>query len=511
MIPGNRSAGRRILFAGVVLLGSLFFSAMAWSSSKAPLSEDSEACLDCHATATPGIVAGWKTGEMARMTPEAAMKRPPSERRISVKKPPEKMGKVVVGCAECHTMNPEKHKDTFEHNGYSVHVVVTPGDCAACHPKEVEQYGGNLMSHAYGNLQGNSLYRSLADSTNGLQTFENMKITHAKPDPQMDADACLYCHGTKVEVKGFKTLDTPDGEMDFPVLTGWPNRGVGRINPDGTKGSCTACHTRHGFSMAMARKPYTCSECHKGPDVPAYKVYTVSKHGNVFASLGSRWNYDTVPWILGTDFTAPTCAVCHMSRVDSEAGDVLAARTHRMNDRLPLRLFGLIYAHPSPRSPDTTVIRNGQGLPLPTELTGEPATPYLIDSKEQAKRQKTMEKICLGCHSRGWVDGHFARLKKTVRYTNDMTLTATKIMLSAWERGFAKGLAQKDSPFDEAIEKMWVEQWLFYANTTRLASAMTGADYGVFANGRWSMSKNIQDMFDWLKLRVNDEKEVAKP
>ena len=230
------------------------------------------------------------------------MKMPLPERRISVKKPSDITAKVAVGCAECHTMNPEKHKDTFEHNGYSVHVVVTPGDCAACHPKEVEQYGGNLMSHAYGNLQGNSLYRSLVDSTNGLLTFENMKLTQTKSDPQMDADACLYCHGTKVEVKGFKTRETPDGEMDFPVLTGWPNRGVGRINPDGTKGSCTACHTRHGFSMAMARKPYTCSECHKGPDVPAYKVYNVSKHGNIFAALGSGWQYDALPWTLGKDF-----------------------------------------------------------------------------------------------------------------------------------------------------------------------------------------------------------------
>ena len=511
MITKNRIAGNRLFTAGVLFLGILFFSSVTSPVWGAPLSEDSEACLDCHVTATPGIAAGWKKGRMARVTPEAAMKNPLSERRISVGSPPEKTAKVVVGCAECHTMNPEKHKDTFDHNGYSVHVVVTPGDCAACHPKEVAQYGQNLMSHAYGNLQGNSLYRSLADATNGLQTFKQMKITHAKSDPQMDADACLYCHGTKVEVKGLKTRDTPDGEMDFPVLTGWPNRGVGRINPDGTKGSCTSCHTRHEFSMAMARKPYTCSECHKGPDVPAYKVYSVSKHGNVFASMGNQWHYDTVPWILGKDFTAPTCAVCHISGVVTEEGDVLAERTHQMNDRLPLRLFGLIYAHPSPISPDTTVIRNAQGLPLPTELTGAPASKYLIDAKEQGKRLKTMETICLACHGREWVDGHFARLNRTVQYTNTMTLTATKIMLAAWEKGFAKGPAQKDSLFNEAIEKMWVEQWLFYANTTRLASAMTGADYGVFGNGRWFMSKNIQDMLDWLKLRIKYEEIIKKP
>ena len=43
-----------------------------------------------------------------------------------------------------------------------------------------------------------------------------------------------------------------------------------------------------------------------------------------------------------------------------------------------------------------------------------------------------------------------------------MTLTATKILLSAWEKGQQKGLAQKDSIFNEAIEKKWVEQWLFF-------------------------------------------------
>ncbi len=34
-----------------------------------------------------------------------------------------------------------------------------------------------------------------------------------------------------------------------------------------------------------------------------------------------------------------------------------------------------------------------------------------------------------------------------------MTLTATRILLTAWEKGSAKGLAQKDSPFSETIEK----------------------------------------------------------
>jgi hypothetical protein len=188
--------------------------------------------------------------------------------------------------------------------------------------------------------------------------------------------------------------------------------------------------------------------------------------------------------------------------VVSEEGKVVAERTHQMNDRLSWRILGLIYAHPHPESPDTTVIRNKAGLPLPTELTGEPVAKYLINAEEQDKREKAMQQVCLACHSNGWVNGHFARFENTIKTTDAMTLTATKILLSAWEKGAAKGLAQADSIFNEAIEKKCVEHWLFFANTTRYASAMMGADYGAFANGRWYMSKNVQEMADWLEFKL---------
>ena len=399
-------------------------------------------------------------------------------------------------------MNSEKHKDSFDHNGFKVHIVVTPSDCATCHPIEVQQYGKNLMSHAYGNLINNTLYRSLIDSVNGIQSFENMKITLKSPDLETNLDSCLYCHGSELKVKGIKARKTAMGEMEFPVLSGWPNQGVGRLNPDGSKGSCVSCHTRHQISIEMARNPYTCSECHKGPDVPAYKVYEVSKHGNIHSTLGKGWNFNAVPWTVGKDFTAPTCATCHASLIVNEAGEVIAERTHQMNDRNAWRLFGLIYAHAHPKSPDVTVIKNRAGLPLPTELTGEPVAKYLIDAKEQEKRREAMQKVCLSCHGQGWVDGQWARFENTIKTTNEMTQTATKILLTAWEKGAAKGLAQKDSIFNEAIEKKWVEQWLFFANSSRFASAMMGADYGVFANGRWYLSKNIQEMIDWLEFKL---------
>jgi hydroxylamine dehydrogenase len=176
-----------------------------------------------------------------------------------------------------------------------------------------------------------------------------------------------------------------------------------------------------------------------------------------------------------------------------------------MNDRLSWRIFGLIYAHPHPRSADTTIIKNNAGLSLPTELTGEPATEYLIEPTVQQERREVMRNICLACHSHGWVDRQFVRFENTIKTTNEMTLTATQILLAAWEKGAAKGLAQEDSIFNEAIEKKWVEQWLFYANSTRYSSAMVGADYGVFANGRWYMSKNIQEMSDWLEFKLTEK------
>ena len=113
-----------------------------------------------------------------------------------------------------------------------------------------------------------------------------------------------------------------------------------------------------------------------------------SKHGSIFSSKSSDWDFTAVPWTVGKDFTAPTCAACHISQLQNTDEVELVKRTHRMNDRLPWRLYGLIYAHPHPIEPDTTTIRNAEGLPLPTDLKGNPATAYLIDKMEMAKRKE---------------------------------------------------------------------------------------------------------------------------
>jgi hypothetical protein len=182
-------------------------------------------------------------------------------------------------------------------------------------------------------------------------------------------------------------------------------------------------------------------------------------------------------------------------------GLVVAERTHEMKNRLSWRIFGLIYAHPQPINPDTSIIRNRRGRPLPTDFDGGLAEKYLIGPEVQAQRRTEMEGICLKCHASGWVRGHFKRYEETIQTSNASVKAATDLMRAAWDQGVARGLDQGQNPFDEAIERIWSDGWLFYANTVRFASAMGGGgDYGVFADGRYQLSSSVYHLADRLAL-----------
>ena len=486
---------------GILLcMGIIFFQNIIVSAADDAVSEATAECIDCHASIHPGIVRDWQKSRHAKITPQDAMAVDGLARKLSSKNVPENLKNSVVGCAECHSHNPKAHADTFEHNGYDIHVVVSPTDCRTCHAQEAEQYSRNIMSHAYDNLAANPLYKKLELSITGSKTRNKDKIVYEPANAATKAETCYYCHGTKLKVIGTETRDTEAaGELDFPIIEGWPNQGVGRVNLDGSLGSCAACHTRHAFSIEMARKPYTCKECHVGPDVPAFKVYAASKHGNIYSAMNKAWDFKAVPWTIGKDFTAPTCATCHISLLVNTDEEVVSERTHQMNNRLPWRIFGLIYAHPHPLSPDTTVIRNKNGLPLPATLDGEFATEYLIDEKERETRKKAMQAACLNCHDTSWVKGHWQRFENTIEETNGDIRLASEVMGDIWREGLADF---KANPFDEAIEKKWTDTWQLYANTIRFASAMGGGgDYGVYAGGRYQLSQALLEINDWLNLR----------
>jgi hypothetical protein len=483
----------------LVLTAVTFTSALAQTPTPvANVSAQTQVCLACHQTQTSGLVDDWMDSRHAKTTPAQAMKVAEVERRISATKVPDNLQAVAVGCYECHGLNAAAHKDNFDHFGYKINLIVTPNDCKTCHVVEVEQYATGKKANAFGNLAKNPVYSTLVDTLIGLKEVKDGKINTLKPSDQTKNATCYACHGANVTVDGMKTTSTKLGAIQVPNLTNWPNMGVGRVNPDGSLGSCTACHPRHNFSIEIARKPYTCAACHLEPDVPAWEVYRESKHGNIVFSKLSEMNWNNVPWRIGKDFNAPSCATCHASLITTAQGEVIAPRNHDFGARLWVRVFGLIYSHPQPKSGDTSIIKNKDGLPLPTTFTNERAAEFLIDENQRTQRQTQMQQACLACHSTSWVYAHFARMDTVVAESDKMTFAATQLLMKAWD----DKLADKTNPFDEAIEQKWISQWLFYANSVRLANAMAGApDYAAFKNGWWNLTNNLQEMKDWIELR----------
>jgi hydroxylamine dehydrogenase len=462
-----------------------------------PMSDETSLCIECHKAYHPGIVEDWLRSRHARTTPKAALLKPLLERRVSASVVPDGLQGVVVGCYECHGLNPSAHRDNFEHFGTKINAVVTPGDCKVCHAVEAEQYGRSKKAHAYGNLARNPVYSLLVNTITAVPSVKKGMVMQPGASQNTKNETCYACHGTEVTVEGTRKVRTTLGDIEVPNLPNMPNHGVGRVNPDGSLGTCSACHSRHGYSIEMARKPYTCAQCHVEPDAPAWNVYTESKHGNLFSGEGRLWNFANVPWTLGRDFRAPTCATCHNSLLVTPEGEVLRHRSHDFGERLWVRIFGLIYTHPQPKDGRTYLIRNGEGLPLPVTFGGEPATGFLISLEEQARRRGAMEKVCAGCHTSGWTARHFDKFARTVGDTDRAIAATTELLRLAWK----KGLADKANPFDEKLEQKWLTQWLINGNSVRYSSAMGGPDYATFKNGWWSITKTMEDLRTDVKAK----------
>ena len=191
-----------------------------------------------------------------------------------------------VGCFECHHAD-EGDRDAWNHEGFLISTIVSPLDCAACHKKEFEEFDRSHHAKA-GEILG-SLDNFLGEAVEGQGA---------------SMQGCQYCHGSIVKVDDKGKLDPNT----------WPNLGIGRLNPDGSKGTCSACHAKHAFSLKVARSPSTCGKCHMGPDHPQKEIYEESKHGIIFAADKDEMNLGNSRWILGVDYTqAPNCVTSDYS------------------------------------------------------------------------------------------------------------------------------------------------------------------------------------------------------
>ncbi len=314
--------------------------------------------------------------------------------------------KEGVGCYDCHKADP-KDPDVFKHYGKSISIIVSPKDCAVCHEKESEQFQNSHHARA-GEILG-SLDNFLGEVVEGLPAAIN---------------GCKQCHGSIVKV-------TKNGMLDPST---WPNTGIGRINPDGSKGSCTACHSRHLFAAKVARRPESCGKCHLGPDHPQKEIYDESKHGIAFYANVERMNLDSESWVVGEDYSAaPTCATCHLSATpDMEA-------THDPGERISWTL-----------------------------------RPIISKKLEQWKtKRETMKKVCINCHARRYVDAFYTQYDLSIDLYNEKFAKPAKEIMGK----LRKAGKLTATPFDEKIEWTFFLLWHHEGRRARQGSAMMGPDY----------------------------------
>lgn len=357
----------------------------------ADLSEESATCIECHSEMMPGLVSEWGASQHFS---------------------------ADVGCYECHQAT-EGEPDAMEHNDYYISTIVSPKDCSRCHKTEFNQFQASHHADA-GKILG-SLDNFLGEVVEGQAAA---------------VSGCKQCHGSIVKVN-------EDGSFD---PTTWPNTGMGRLNPDGSKGSCAACHSRHSFSAKLARQPENCGKCHLGPDHPQKEIYEESKHGIAFYAHIDRMNLDNPSWIVGQDYSAaPTCATCHMSPTMD------LALTHDVGDRISWTL-----RPPISEKVDAKALKAGKEV------------------KTWQARRNDMKNVCSNCHTSSFVDNFYIQYDNVVEmYNNKFAAPATNI----YKKLRSTGLITADIDFDDEIEWIYFYLWHHEGRRARMGTAMFAPDY----------------------------------
>lgn len=416
------------------------------------------ACVECHAQSSPGIVDHWTGSTHAEKG---------------------------VGCFECHEAR-AGDVDGFLHYGKQIATVVTPRDCARCHAAEEAEF--SRSHHAAGGMILASLDNFLAETVEGHRApFNPHAPTPGKAIDQVNGMAsaqtgCQQCHGSKVALLandgGRVTVDDlkPDadgrptnleavarvvkdqnGKPRFHAST-WPNTGIGRLNLDGSRGSCSACHSRHDFSPRRARQPENCGKCHLGPDHPQKEIYEESKHGVAYRDLKDDMNLDGDSWVLGKDYSAaPTCASCHMSGNIRNGGRV----THDPGERISWT-----------NRPPVSLVMDTDVNHAVVKETDPAKRASLIADTADAKRGR-MKEACSVCHTADYVGAFYQQYDDFVVLYNEKFAKPGTAIMGALRAG---GLITKQE-FDEEIEWTWFYLWHHEGRRARHGASMMAPDY----------------------------------
>lgn len=240
----------------------------------------------------------------------------------------------------------------------------------------------------------------------------------------------------------------------------------GRMNLDGSRGSCSACHSRHDFSPRRARQPENCGKCHLGPDHPQKEIYEESKHGVAFRDLHDQLNLDAKHWVLGEDYTqAPTCATCHMSGHSRNGGKV----THDPSIRLSW----------TNRPPISTVMDTDKDGKVIKETDPAKRQQLIDEAKELGKpaswqeKRQNMQQVCLHCHTQNYVGAFYKQYDDfVVNYNEKFAKPGEAIMNVLREAGLLT-----PAEFDEEIEWTWFYLWHHEGRRARHGASMMAPDY----------------------------------
>ena len=417
------------LTAVLALLGAVPSGAQTLIPSE--MSSETAECIECHATESAGIYQEWGTSKHFRAN---------------------------VGCSECHRAQ-KGDPDAFDHEGHLISIIVSPKDCSRCHAREVREFDESHHAKA-GRILG-SLDNFLADIVEGDWNFYGGSA--------LTVSGCEQCHGGVVEVN-------EDGSLK---PTGWPNTGMGRLNPDGSVGACTACHQRHAFSAAQARRPENCGKCHLGPDHPQKEIYEESKHGIAFAAHQHDLNMDNAKWVLGEDYTAaPTCATCHMSAVRTTDGDLMPV-THDVGMRIS-------WNNRPPKSIRPEVSDKKLGLEKMAKVGWK-------------TRRANMVKVCTVCHTPNYVNNFYVQYDGVIElYNSKFADPGMKIMKLLYDEKLIT-----PTKFDDQVEWTWWEIWHHEGRVARHGVSMMAPDYTHW-HGMYEVAKH------WYSKFIPELREVAE-
>ena len=326
-----------------------------------------------------------------------------------------------VTCLDCH--QPSEGQAGVDHRGFMITADLTAKNCAACHATEYEQF---LRS------------RHAAPAWAAVEGSDDFTEEQIKKAEQYHPGAVRRAANKLAQLEGAGVLTLGCNAC----------HSIGKPNLDGSIGSCTECHSRHSTSIALAREPQTCGQCHMGPDHSQLEIYTESKHGILFNAQRDTMNLAADPKSLSiSDMSVPTCATCHMSGLEG------LNVTHDTTERLSYWLFA-----------STSEKR-------PTYMQGQIA----------------MQEVCLKCHASTQVDTFYAEAEEVVRSTNEKIAVVDALMAEAREEGLLT-----PEPFDEEIEFVEFDYWHYFGRTAKHGAFMGGADFVQWHGNYELLAKRIE-------------------